>query len=422
MYEPKINVGIMARKELRVTFEGVFRVGAEKFCGSHVIRCDAGKLMWGGVAYESLLFEPVDDGASFELDDVTIGVGFHWERKECQRFAGALKVIPDVDAGCCVAVNVIGVEEYLRSVISSEMSASASQALLRAHAVVSRSWLLRQLADRGKHTCAEAEEWRSTAVGDAVFDELIKWYDREDHTLFDVCADDHCQRYQGVTRQTTPAVAEAVDATRGMVLTYGGEVCDARFSKCCGGVSETFENCWENASHPYLESVKDCDAAGHCFCDTDDRSVLDTVLNNYDRETLDFFKWEVRYGADDLSELVRRRSGIDFGRIHDLVPLTRGKSGRIVRLLVKGERRSLIVGKELEIRRWLSDTHLRSSAFDVTRSADGDFIFRGRGWGHGVGLCQIGAAVMGASGYGFREILNHYFPKAGITALYCEKE
>ena len=378
--------------------------------------------MWGGVAYESLLFEPVDDGASFELDDVTIGVGFHWERKECQRFAGALKVIPDVDAGCCVAVNVIGVEEYLKSVISSEMSASASQALLRAHAVVSRSWLLRQLADRGKHTCAEAEEWRSTAVGDAVFDELIKWYDREDHTLFDVCADDHCQRYQGVTRQTTPAVAEAVDATRGMVLTYGGEVCDARFSKCCGGVSETFENCWENASHPYLESVKDCDAAGHCFCDTDDRSVLDTVLNNYDRETLDFFKWEVRYGADDLSELVRRRSGIDFGRIHDLVPLTRGKSGRIVRLLVKGERRSLIVGKELEIRRWLSDTHLRSSAFDVTRSADGDFIFRGRGWGHGVGLCQIGAAVMGASGYGFREILNHYFPKAGITALYCEKE
>ena len=353
---------------------------------------------------------------------MTIGVGFHWERKECQRFAGALKVIPDVDAGCCVAVNVIGVEEYLKSVISSEMSASASQALLRAHAVVSRSWLLRQLADRGKHTCAEAEEWRSTAVGDAVFDELIKWYDREDHTLFDVCADDHCQRYQGVTRQTTPAVAEAVDATRGMVLTYGGEVCDARFSKCCGGVSETFENCWENASHPYLESVKDCDAAGHCFCDTDDRSVLDTVLNNYDRETLDFFKWEVRYGADDLSELVRRRSGIDFGRIHDLVPLTRGKSGRIVRLLVKGERRSLIVGKELEIRRWLSDTHLRSSAFDVTRSADGDFIFRGRGWGHGVGLCQIGAAVMGASGYGFREILNHYFPKAGITALYCEKE
>ena len=374
------------------------------------------------MAYESLLFEPVDDGASFELDDVTIGVGFHWERKECQRFAGALKVIPDVDAGCCVAVNVIGVEEYLKSVISSEMSASASQALLRAHAVVSRSWLLRQLADRGKHTCAEAEEWRSTAVGDAVFDELIKWYDREDHTLFDVCADDHCQRYQGVTRQTTPAVAEAVDATRGMVLTYGGEVCDARFSKCCGGVSETFENCWENASHPYLESVKDCDAAGHCFCDTDDRSVLDTVLNNYDRETLDFFKWEVRYGADDLSELVRRRSGIDFGRIHDLVPLTRGKSGRIVRLLVKGERRSLIVGKELEIRRWLSDTHLRSSAFDVTRSDEGDFIFRGRGWGHGVGLCQIGAAVMGASGYGFREILNHYFPKAGITALYCEKE
>lgn len=418
--EPEINVGITGRRELRFALDGEFRVSGADTCaqGVHSVSYSNGKICWNGRLYDSLLFEPCGADSVFELPDVTIGVNFHWQRDECQRFAGALKIIPGCDAGICVAVNVIGVEEYLKSVISSEMSASASPALLRAHAVVSRSWLLRQLHDRGKHTCAEAEVWTRSRVGQEELDEFVKWYDREDHRQFDVCADDHCQRYQGITRQTTPAVAEAVEATAGMVLEYGGRICDARFSKCCGGVTETFASCWEDAPHPYLESVADSDASGHSFCDTADREVLDAVLNSYDRETPDFFRWDVAYTPAELSELVCRRSGIDFGMIHDLVPLGRGASGRIVRLLVRGERRSIIVGKELEIRRWLSDTHLRSSAFEVERKPDGTFLLRGSGWGHGVGLCQIGAAVMGARGYGFREILSHYFPKAELVRLY----
>lgn len=418
MDEPKISVGIMSRNKLRFSFCGKFHVGEIAVGGEHVVGFDAGRLSWNGVFYDSLFFEPIDENGFFELDDVVIGVDFHWERKERQRFSGGLKLLSDQQRGCCVAVNVIGVEEYLKSVISSEMSASASSVLLRAHAVVSRGWLLRQLADRGKPTCAEASLQKLTMVDGEEVEEIVKWYDREDHLLFDVCADDHCQRYQGITRQTTVAVAEAVEATRGMVLTYGGQICDARFSKCCGGLTETFGSCWEDAPHPYLESVADCDEAGRSFCDTDELEVIDTVLNSYDRESLDFYRWEVVYGVKELSYLIKRRSGIDFGMIQDLVPLERGASGRIVRLLVKGDLRSMVVGKELEIRRWLSESHLRSSAFEIERIPSGGFRLRGSGWGHGVGLCQIGAAVMGARGYGFREILSHYFPKARLTAVY----
>ena len=241
-----------------------------------------------GCLYDEVCPAPCVGGACFELRDVAMGIGFHWERRETQRFSGGLRLIPDRGRGYVVAVNVVGIEEYLKSVISSEMSAGSSAALLRSHAVVSRSWLLRQLADRGKHTCAQATEWRRAEVDGETVDELVRWYDREDHTLFDVCADDHCQRYQGVTRQTSPAVAEAVEATRGMALTYGGEVCDARFSKCCGGMSETFGSCWEDAPHPYLEPVADTDASGRCFCDTHDMAVLERVLNGYDRESVDF--------------------------------------------------------------------------------------------------------------------------------------
>lgn len=371
-----------------------------------------------GELYDEVCPAPRVEGTCFELRDVTMGIGFHWERRETQRFSGGLRLIPDRGRGHVVAVNVIGIEEYLKSVISSEMSAGSSAALLRAHAVVSRSWLLRQLADRGKHTCAQATEWRRAEVDGETVDELVRWYDREDHTLFDVCADDHCQRYQGVTRQTSPAVAEAVEATRGMVLTYGGEVCDARFSKCCGGMSETFGSCWEDAPHPYLEPVADTDASGRCFCDTHDMGVLESVLNGYDRESVDFYRWEVTYGADELAQLLRSRSGVDFGDILELRPLQRGASGRITRLLVRGTCRCIVVGKELEIRRWLSPSHLRSSAFDVERTPEGAFRLCGRGWGHGVGMCQIGAAVMGAEGYSWREILQHYFPKATLERIY----
>ena len=418
MNGPEINVGIMSRDTLRLTFCGEFLIADSPVEGSHTVRFNNGKIIWNGVAHNELLFKPATGNCAFELHDVMIGINFHWQRTETQRFAGALKIIPDCEAQCCVAINVIGTEEYLKSVISSEMKATASPALLRAHAVVSRGWLLRQIADRGKHSAPEASQIRFVDFNGWKTEELIKWYDREDHLLFDVCADDHCQRYQGITRLTTPEVAAAVDDTAGMALTYNGEICDARFSKCCGGITETFGNCWENVPHPYLQPVHDCDESGRCYCNTNDAQVLDSVLNNYDRETNDFYRWEITYDAPELSELVKRRSGIDFGMIQDLVPLERGESGRIVRLLVKGSRRSMIVGKELEIRRWLSESHLRSSAFEIERTPTGGFTLHGSGWGHGVGMCQIGAAVMGAEGHSYQEILSHYFPKAQLTKLY----
>lgn len=398
--EPTISVGIVTAPEIKFRLPGEPVKTARPDRTGNGVECD-------GECSPVLLFTPE---SPFELINVPIGIGFHWQRNENQLFSGQLRII--ADKGKLIAINDIGLESYLKSVISSEMSANASEALLRAHAVVSRSWLLRQLHDVGKHPCGLTSRTFSTDVDGQTVDELCCWHDREDHTLFDVCADDHCQRYQGLTRQTSPAVEAAVDATRGMVLTYGDEICDARFSKCCGGRSETFGNCWEDASHPYLEAVDDP------FCDTIDTEILDQVLNGYDREAPDFYRWEVAYTPAELSSLIARRSGVDFGDIEELRPLTRGQSGRIVRLLVKGSRRAMVVGKELEIRQWLSESHLRSSNFEVTRDADGRFILRGRGWGHGVGLCQIGGAVMGAKGYSAREILQHYFPKSILTKIY----
>jgi SpoIID/LytB domain protein len=370
-----------------------------------------------------------DDRGIHSVADVTIGVGFHWERKENQRFAGEMirREMPDHTVQL---VNRIAVEQYLRSVISSEMSATSDVELLKAHAVISRSWLLAQmrltraLADRG-------EPIEETCQAD-----VVRWYDRDDHEGFDVCADDHCQRYQGITRASTPAVDAAIAATRGLVLTHQGLICDARFSKCCGGVFETFDSAWQPRSFSYLQPQADNPSPSDfanlkgesaargfilsspdCFCNTTDKDALAQVLNDYDREQLDFFRWSVRYTQAELSQLVCQRSGIDFGEITDLVPLQRGASGRIVSLKIVGTRCSRSVGKELEIRRWLSTSHLRSSAFVVERDGT-DFILRGAGWGHGVGLCQIGAAMMARKGYKFTEILQHYFPGTELTKFY----
>lgn len=371
---------------------------------------------------------PLSGDSFFTLDDVTIGVGFHWERRESQSFRGALLLRGNGD-GTVTAVNRVPVEEYLMSVISSEMSARASIELLKAHAVISRSWLLAQIDNKGlTHRCM---------MPDATDDELVRWYDHDDHKGFDVCADDHCQRYQGITRACTPRASQAVYATWGEVLTYNGQLCDARFSKCCGGVFEEFENCWEPVRHPYLVAAADTaspdsypDLRGEenarrwilsspeAFCNTTDSHVLDQVLNDYDRETPDFYRWKVVYTPAELSAIIRDRSGIDFGMVTALVPLSRGTSGRITRLRIEGTLRTFVVGKELEIRRWLSRSHLYSSAFVVDRDADGRFVISGAGWGHGVGLCQIGAAMMAWQGYGYREILSHYFKGAAITRRY----
>ena len=354
----------------------------------------------------------IPDG-TFEIDDVAIGIGFHWERRERQRFAGRLRVIRD--GGNEVAINDIPLEKYLESVISSEMNANASEPLLKAHAVISRSWLLANI--RKEEDARRIIRGTPRPYGQGA--EIIRWYDREDHRLFDVCADDHCQRYQGLTRQTNPAAARAVAETRGEVLAYGGAICDTRFSKCCGGRTELFENCWEPVAHPYLTSVADNGGADGepDFCDTADGEVLRQVLNSYDRETPDFYRWEVSYTPAELSELLRRKTGIDFGTVEALEAVERGPSGRVVRLRVAGSKRSAVIGKELEIRRALSDSHLYSSAFEASME-NGRWVLRGRGWGHGVGLCQIGAAVMGAKGYDYRQILAHYFPNATLEKIY----
>jgi SpoIID/LytB domain protein len=299
------------------------------------------------------------------------------------------------------------VERYLTSVISSEMSATASKEFLKAHAVISRSWLLAQMEKR-KQLDNGATAFFSFIKKD---DELIRWYDREDHTIFDVCADDHCQRYQGITKQSSPAVEQAISETRGQILTYGDEICDARFSKCCGGETEEFQYCWEDTPKPYLVSFHDP------YCDTHDEKILSQVLNDYDQETPDFYRWTVEYTQEALSELVNRKLKDDFGQITDLIPLERGKSGRIWKLKIVGTKKTFTIGKELEIRRALSESHLLSSAFEVEKTPSG-YRLNGRGWGHGVGLCQIGAVGMALKGHSYQEILKHYYPNFKVVKVY----
>ena len=435
-HTPMVNVGIMTQKSILFVLNGSYieTETGEELQGEQRAIWTNGKILFNGKLYEDLFFEPTDKkSCSFDLKAVTIGVDFHWQRREDQRFRGALNLAVTEEG--IVAINQIDAEEYLTSVISSEMSANASKQLLKAHAVISRSWLLAQIEKNQQ--LAKGEKPYTSCQQDE--EQLIRWYDREDHVLFDVCADDHCQRYQGITRETNPVVKEAIQETRGEVLLYDGVICDARFSKCCGGVTERFENCWEPIDHPYLAVLRDAPEKEHpdltneeeaqkwittapsAFCHTTDKAILSQVLNNYDQETTDFYRWQVIYTQEELAELIHRKSGIDFGQILDLVPLERGGSGRIVRLKIIGSQRSLIIGKELEIRRTLSESHLYSSAFVVDKelSANGVptcFILTGAGWGHGVGLCQIGAAVMGAKGYTYDAILTHYFPGATIEA------
>lgn len=429
--QPTIQVGILKQTEIKFILRGEFVVngGTEIVSGEGSVALSDGQILYNGLRYDSLLFSSADEESSFDLVDVVIGIHFHWERKETQRFKGALKFI--LLDGELQAINIVPTEDYLTSVISSEMSATSSLELLKAHAVISRSWLLNKLEDR-------LEEKHSDAM--VITDEkIIRWYDHQDHTHFDVCADDHCQRYQGITKASTQAVREAIKATFGEVLTYDGKICDARFYKACGGATELFENCWEEVHHPYLLPVADAAnltlpdltqeaearkwilSAPTAYCNTTDRLVLSQVLNNYDQETPDFYRWRVAYSQKELSELIGEKMGIDFGEIVDLIPLKRGASARIIELKVVGTKRTVVIGKELEIRKALSKSHLYSSAFVVDKEEnDGSvrFVLRGAGWGHGVGLCQIGAAVMASQGIGYQAILSHYYPHSELTKRY----
>lgn len=468
--QPVLSVGIMSAKEIE--FE-ILSDGAGPRSASY----REGKIEYDGALYDELYFEAQTPSMmfaepTFVLHGVTIGVDFHWERKENQTFAGSLKIMVEKDR--LTAVNIIGVEDYLLSVISSEMKSTASEEFLKAHAVISRSWVMALIRDRREKESSSGgsgafpqgvdnvpaivsyldsvryEGKTLSGVGQDGEEQSgrlhthIKWYGHDQHRHFDVCADDHCQRYQGLTRAVGDTVRRAVDATWGQVLTYGGKICDARFSKCCGGVTERFSTCWEDVDYPYLQSIKDTPGlSDHAFCDTSDRAVLSQVLNDYDLETDDFFRWTVEYDRKDLSALVSRRLGMETGELLALIPLERGESGRISLLRIVGKENSVDVGKELEIRKVLSETHLKSSAFHIryidsvgmpvpaeaVEKEAGRYlrtgklpavsfdrvVLEGRGWGHGVGLCQIGAAVMASEGYGYREILSHYYKGAAIS-------
>ncbi|MBQ2131528.1 MAG: DUF4922 domain-containing protein, partial [Prevotella sp.] len=426
--EPSVKVGVVSGQKICFSLNTPYLAKGEELMGDQQVEFSEGGILWKGNQYRELAFLPQSSDASFSLKDVTIGVNFHWERKETQTFQGMLRLVVEADKIC--AINELPVENYLESVISSEMKATSSLELLKAHAVISRSWLLAQMDKRRKNQ-ESGNNFFSFIKKD---DELIRWYDREDHTIFDVCADDHCQRYQGITMKTDDRVLEAVEATRGQVLMSEGDICDARFSKCCGGVTEEYQYCWENISKPYLLSIRDGNGdvpdlsieknaeewirnAPESFCNTKDKQVLSQVLNDYDQETTEFYRWRVSYSQKELSELVSDKLKMDFGEIIDLIPLERGKSGRISKLKIVGTKHTFTIGKELEIRRALSNTHLYSSAFVVDKY-DKRFELIGAGWGHGVGLCQVGAAMMGEKGYQYNEILLHYYKNAVIKQVY----
>lgn len=434
MIEPKINVGILFQPAIRFNLDSLYTFEGNTFTGEYEVKIQNGKILFNEKSYDEIIFESDENDASFVLNDVVIGIGFHWERKEDQRFRGNLKFIVENDH--LTAINSLFVEEYLKSVISSEMSATSSRELLKAHAVISRSWLLYQTYKRSQIESSSQIYLSDTRTEN----EWIKWWDREDHQNFDVCADDHCQRYQGITRasQSLEMVAEAVEQTRGELLMYDGTICDARFSKCCGGVVEEFQNCWEPVSYPYLKTLYDGNqpdilnvpdltneseaeqwirSAPAAYCNTKDKQILNQVLNNYDQETTDFYRWKVSYSFAEVASLIRRRIGLDLGEVTNLIPRERGKSGRITKLEIQGTKDNLIIGKELLIRKALSESHLYSSAFVVDKTNEG-FTLTGAGWGHGVGLCQIGAAMMAERGFSYQEILTHYFPDSELNRQY----
>ena len=434
--EPRVSVGIVTANEIVFSLHQPYNENGTTVSGKQSVSYENGAIIWNGKRYKELVFQPQEAGASFSLEDVTIGVNFHWERKETQTFLGILRFA--IEGTAMWAINELPVERYLESVISSEMSATSSLRLLEAHAVISRSWLLAQIENR-RSAKMEQTSLYSCITGK---DKMIKWYDRQDHTLFDVCADDHCQRYQGITKETSPHVAVAIQHTRGQVLMSEGKICDARFSKCCGGAMEEFQYCWEDSPKPYLKAIGDTPektipdltveanaeewirTSPDSFCNTTDKNILSQVLNDYDQETTDFYRWRVDYTQEEISQLINSKLNIDFGQIMDLIPIERGKSARLCQLKIVGTKQTLTIGKELEIRRALSPSHLYSSAFVVdkedvnTEGIPALFHIIGCGWGHGVGLCQIGAAVMGEKGYNYDQILAHYYPGADLKELY----
>lgn len=436
--EPVIHVGILLSQTIHFELKGNFTFNNQLVKPkSYNVKISDGLICTEFGCSKTIELLPIGE-STFILQNVVIGIGFHWEQKENQEFAGGLTL--QMEGSNIRAVNTVPLESYLKSVISSEMSAMNDLTLLKTHAIVSRSWLLAQIQNAKKNTTDYFDFSLEKSRNDGSITEITKWYDREDHETFDVCADDHCQRYQGITKVISEKAEDAVKATYGLVLMYQDKICDARFSKCCGGITENFENVWQPVKVPYLTSVFDNEkpykflnhlisedfisSSPEAFCNTTDPKILSQVLIDFDQKTTDFFRWTKSFSQNELSALLQKKSGIEFGEIIDLVPLERGSSGRIIQLKIVGTLRTAIVGKELEIRKWLSESHLYSSAFIVEKEFDGTseipskFILKGAGWGHGVGMCQIGAAVMSQQGFTSEEILKHYFKNAKLNKLY----
>ncbi len=443
--EPIIAVGAMTIPAGKVSFtlQGEFVTNNQSTLSAgqyHVNVTGKSVQLSNGSVFDSEVTLTPAAAASFTVHDVVIGINFHWERKEDQSFQGALKLKID-GAGNLLVINLVPLEQYVTSVISSEMSATSNLELLKAHSIISRGWLLAQIKPWRieRQTDLSNGAISTNAQGEK---ELIRWYAREAHTEFDVCADDHCQRYQGITKATDPRVFETIKSTRGNVLTFDETICDARFSKCCGGMVEDYAAAWDNTKLDYLTVLYDgehfpaeyqlplSDEAnarqwilGHpsAFCNTQDKEILARILPGFDQETTDFYRWKVALMQDEVQSLLQKKLGVDFGAILKLEPVERAESGRLVKLRIVGEKLTLVVGKELEIRRAFSPSHLYSSAFII--EADDSpipkhFILHGAGWGHGVGLCQIGAALMAERGYEYQKILMHYYPGATLHLLY----
>lgn len=434
----KVSVGILSAPVISFTLEGSFTFNGKTYSGNYSVCQDGRELIFDNKRYTEAFFVPVSDFCRFILHDVLIGKNFHWERKEDEEFAGELRLI--LSETQLTAINIVDVETYLLSVISSEMSGRAPLEYLKAQTVISRSWLMRILTPKKLPSGRSTTEIHD--INPEGIERVIKWYENDAHKDFDVCADDHCQRYEGVTRISNPDIFQAVNETKGEVLWYEGEICDARFSKSCGGVTERFSSCWANEDKDYLLPVCDMESEGpvpdlsieqnaekwihstpKAFCNTSDQSLISQVLNDYDQETADFYRWKTTYSVEELSDIVRTKSDYDIGAIKDLIPLKRGASGRIIQLLLVGEKRKMIVGKELEIRKLLSTSHLLSSAFTVKKEYEREdklkgFTIFGAGWGHGVGLCQIGASFMASRGYKYTEILSHYFKNSQLKKIY----
>jgi SpoIID/LytB domain protein len=434
--QPKISVGIMDRQtEVTGLLDGNFHGdGFGPVSGRFSAKAEPGMIVFSdetnrGICRSPLIRLTGQENSTFSLFNVTIGSRFHWERKEDHTFRGDLILRLRKDGTIC-AINEILLEDYLKSVISSEMSGAAPMEFLKAHAILSRSWLLTALRRKKKTKETSIPAEKTSERGG----EVMRWYDREDHDLFDVCSDDHCQRYQGITKIISEQPEEAVRETRGMVIAYQDEICDARYSKACGGLTEDFATAWDDKRVPYLQSISDASVPyrpikteeeacawilsdPEAYCNLKDQHLLEKILPDFDRETKGFFRWTIEYSRTELEEILREKSGFDFGVLQEIVPLQRGPSGRISQLKIVGSKRSMVVGKELEIRRWLSRSHLYSSAFIVRVEAD-RFTLHGAGWGHGVGLCQIGAAVMATQGYPAKEILRHYLRGVEMKRIY----